>query len=180
MAFAAACFFSACVSASVICERLAHGQSSLGWICCLAVTIGAVALIYCSRPALGAAGVAPILGAHLSGIVLATAAVHLAARAWLGPERFVERPAQFVNDGVLNLALLGLVWSYLARSPLVRAVLPVPAFLLVCGYALTKTEWHLDPFSGFGVQSYVVGQVFATAVGLFACYLLQPEAEPRS
>jgi hypothetical protein len=178
-ALIAALAFSGCVSVSVVYERVAHGHAAFGWICAIAVTISSAALIFYSKPLPIKGGVPTILVGHLFGIFAGATLVHVVVIPFVAEHQLVEHPAQLVNDGVLMLALLGLVWSYLARTPLARAILPIPSFLLVCGYAVTRAEWHLDPFSGFGVQSYVVNQVFATAAGLFFYFVLRPDAWRR-
>jgi hypothetical protein len=176
--FVVAFLFAAAVSTSVVSERLAHGHSSTGWLCGLAVTFAAGFLVFYSLRS----GKLPavLVGIHLLGIACAMAFVHLAARFLLEDSGLVEQPIQLVNDGVLTLALLCLVWSYIARAPLARALLPLPSFALVLGYAATMADWHVDRFSGFGVQSYVIAQVFATAAGLFLYYILGRNAWGRA
>jgi hypothetical protein len=182
-AFIAAFLFSACVCVSLVCERLAHGPSAVGLLWSLAVTLGAAALVilgngFGTEPAGFATSLRrlpAVLCAHLLGIASAIALVHLAMLYFAAQASLAESPAQLVNDGVLIVALLCLVWSYAARSRVARAALPILSFALVGGYALSKAAWHVDPFPGFEVQSYVVGQVLATAAALLGYYLLRPE-----
>lgn len=181
-AFLATFLFSLCVSGSLVSARLVHGPSVVSWLWSLAVTLGAAALVARSRgfgrDPLGlssrAQRVPSFLGAQLLAGAAAIALIHWAALHLAAGTGLAETPAQLVNDGVLIAALLGLVWCFTARSPIARAVLPVASFALVAAYAATRAAWHVDPFPGFPVQSYVVGQVLATAAALFGCYVVQP------
>jgi hypothetical protein len=175
-AFLAAFAFSALVCGSVIAQRMARGDSPVGWLFGVGITVAAAFLVHFTRRALDASSLRSVLAANVLGLAAAMALVHLGALTAFAGDGLIERPAQLANDGVLDVALLGLAWSYVARSPRARALLPVPSFLLVGGYLLTRGAWHVDPFHGFGVQSYVVTQVLATAGGLLAYYLLHPNA----
>ncbi|MFT3837880.1 MAG: hypothetical protein QM723_12890 [Myxococcaceae bacterium] len=159
-------------SVGLVVERLAFGESEAAWIFSILITSGALFLavssslfLQPSRPGVLSQG-RRLFGAHLAGVVAAVLAVHLGLRVLPFRGRLIEAPAQLVNDAVLGVATLGLVWSVATRSPLVRVIAPVFSFVVVAGYVGTMSAWHVDPFVGTAVQTYVVKQILATAISL--------------
>lgn len=97
---------------------------------------------------------------------MAIAVVHLAISALARGGRLAERPAQVVNDVVLVLTTLGLIWSFVSRLQIARCALPLASFGALGGYAASMGSWHVDPFPGLPVQHFVVQQVLSTSAAL--------------
>lgn len=158
-------------SGSLICERLAEGHSPLGWFGTLAVTASAILLVASGKPLLSLREIhrshfPGLVGAHLLGIATGILLVHVVATQIPNSEHLIERPAQFVNDLVLASTTLALVWSFVAHTRVMRTLLPLLSVGLLAAYAMTMANWHLDPFPGFEVQRYVLGQAFSIGSGL--------------
>ena len=178
--FLAAFLFALLTSGSLVCERLARGHSSCSWLCSLAVTAGALLLLASANaPAIQSSRSVvrrseAVFCAQSLGIAAAIAFVHLALVALSDGERLVEQPAQLINDLVLAAATLGFAWSIATPARRLRTLSPLLSFGLLAAYTCTKRSWHLDPFPGFAVQHYVVGQVLSTSAGLLLFHWLTP------
>lgn len=167
VAFSAGFLFASAACASLVVARWTHGDGTLAWLTTMALMAGALVLL--SSTSIGSSG---LVAAQLLGVAGAIVVTHLLIGRW-DAERLVEGPAQLVNDAVLTLTILSLVWSFRAPRARGRAGTALFSFLTVGGYALTAPWWHMDPFPGDGVQHIVVEQVLATATGLFVLFILQ-------
>lgn len=174
-AFLTSFCFALVSSGSLLCVRLAEGHPAFSWLCSLAVTAGALLVVVAAKTSGVRTAVrvrrAPLVWrAHLWGAALAIALVHLAILIAPAGGHLTERPAQVVNDAVLIVATLGLVWSFVFRPQLVRSVLPLLSFGVLGGYAASMGSWHVDPFPGLQVQHFVVRQVFSTSAALLVFF----------
>ncbi|NUO52819.1 MAG: hypothetical protein HOV80_28575 [Polyangiaceae bacterium] len=121
---------------------------------------------------------ASLVTGHAIGATLAFGAVHVfhIVRGTRLDSALVEGPAQLVNDLVLVGVTLGLCWSLAHADRLVRLGFPFLLIGLLAAYRATAAYWHVDSFSGFGVQSFVARQAFATAGALVLFDILRPRS----
>ncbi|MCA9517331.1 MAG: hypothetical protein KC635_20465 [Myxococcales bacterium] len=165
------------VSGGVVLERVSAGDGVIA-LALAGVTLAVTALVAVRTHALSALGSQPAIAlAQVAGLVVGVLAVHVpvaAASPAGAPLR--EGPAQLVNDGMLGVGLLLLVWSFVARSGAARLVAPVVAFGLLLGYRATAGFWHLDAlaFPRLTVQQFVQAQVVAVSAGLLVLHWLRP------
>ena len=176
MGFAAGLLLALLTSVGIAGERLSAGNSVVAVVANAVATVAAVVALVLMLRARSRALAAPherthpalLLAPQLVGAVAGIALVHVALRVSTlsASHLLVERPAQFVNDGVAVAALLAVIWGASARPFGVACV--VGGAALVTAYAATASSWHLDPmtFRAATVQQFVAAQFVAAAVAV--------------
>ncbi len=159
------------VSGGIAEERVTLGAPGVVLLANGAMTVAALlAVVLLMRRRATERNALAVLVPQLVGAVAGVALVHLALRQASGAVPWLsERPAQFVNDAVAVLGLLGLVW---ACDGGLNVRLLFVAFVAVTAYRATASFWHLDrapaPYHT-SIQELVVAQFVAAAfaLGLF-------------
>lgn len=161
-------------SAGLVAERLSAGSTLLA-VCLLISTLSftVVAMLLLRPiarrlPRANQRDLAVLIAVQVGAVLLGVALTHAAVAFSVDTAGLREAPAQLVNDAILGVGLILLIWSFLAKTHSMRLATGAAAFALVALYQATATLWHVDTiaFSGLTIQQFVSSEVLAVAAGL--------------
>jgi hypothetical protein len=181
LAFGAGLLLATFTSAGIAGERVSAGSLGVALVANAAATLAALVVASLTARARSSddahscsARSKLVVALQVVGAAVGVAVVHLALRALESghSSALVERPAQFMNDGVAVLAILFVVWG--ATSEPIALARVVAGTALVLLYVATASRWHLDPmrFHGATVQQLVGLEFTGAAIGLAVFRLL--------
>ncbi len=172
LAFGAGLLLATFPSAGIAGERVSAGSLGVALVANAAATLAALvvlgitARVRSSGDAQSRSGL--VVALQVVGAAVGVAVVHLALRniGTGASAELVERPAQFMNDGVAVLAILCVVWGATSEPVALARVVAGSAIVLL--YVGTASRWHLDPiqFRGATVQQLVGLEFTGAAIGI--------------